>query len=171
MRRRMSKHRPETGAASTLSTSARSPAVDAVDALRVALAERMVAAVLFGSQARGEAHKGSDWDILLIATDLPSKMFDRHLYLKRLLPPNCRAVVSMIARTPAEFEASLPSLLLDVALDGQILYDPHEYAASRLAIIRRIIARKGLYRERTANGDIWRWRTKPTQPWRLDWGD
>lgn len=146
------------------------PARDAVDALRAALGERLVAVVLFGSRARGDAHDGSDWDMLVIAEGLPESHFQRHVYLKRLLPPGARGEVSLISRTAAEFEANLPSLYLDIALDGRVLYDPDLYVTQRLATLKRIIRRKGLYREHTPDGDVWRWKKAPVQPWRLEWG-
>lgn len=148
---------------------AETPARDAVNALRAALGERLVAVVLFGSRARGDAHDDSDWDMLVIAEGLPERIFERHLYLKRLLPPACRGEVSLISRSAAEFETSLPSLYLDIALDGRILYDPDLYVTQRLALLKRIIRRKGLYRERTPDGDVWRWKKAPAQPWRLEW--
>lgn len=42
-----------------------------VSALREGLGDELVAVVLFGSRARGEAHQGSDWDVLVIANGLP----------------------------------------------------------------------------------------------------
>ncbi|MGH2352682.1 MAG: nucleotidyltransferase domain-containing protein [Chloroflexota bacterium] len=141
----------------------------AVDALRNALGERLIAVVLFGSRARGDAHEGSDWDLLVIAEGLPQAPFQRYLYLKQLLPPGTRGEVSIIARTRQEFEARLPSLYLDIATDGRILYDPWAYASQRLMMLRQLIQKAGLYRERTEAGDIWQWQTPPTRPWTLKW--
>ena len=140
-----------------------------VMALQTALADRLVAVVLFGSQARGDASQDSDWDVLVIAEALPEKSFERHMFLKRLLPPAWRGAISVLAKTPSEFEAHLPSLYLDIALDGQILYDPRRYAAGRLADLRRLIERAGLHRERGLDGDIWRWREEPAAAWALEW--
>jgi len=56
-----------------------------VTALQAALADRLVAVVLFGSQARGDASQDSDWDVLVIAEALPEKSFERHMFVKRLL--------------------------------------------------------------------------------------
>lgn len=141
----------------------------AVTALQTALTDRLVAVVLFGSRARGGAHEASDWDLLIIAEGLPERPFDRRFFLKRLLPPGCGEAVSLLARTPKEFESHLPSLYLDIALDGQILYDPHGYAAERLSALRRLIERLGLYRERTEAGDLWRWQKEPAGLWTLEW--
>lgn len=142
----------------------------AVTALQTALQERLVAAVLFGSQARKESSDKSDWDLLVIAKELPKKLFERHLFLKRLLPPSYRGAISILAKTPEEFESHLPSLYLDIALDGQVLYDPYGYAAERLAILQRLIKEAGLYRESTAAGDVWRWHKDPAGAWELKWG-
>lgn len=140
-----------------------------VEALRIALGKSLIAVVLFGSQARGEAAEGSDWDVLVIAEGFPERLFARHLWLKRLLPSHCRGTVSLLARTPAEFEAHLPSLYLDIGLDGYILYDPQGYAAARLAALRRLIEQAGLYRERTEVGDMWHWRKEASTPLVLEW--
>ena len=96
----------------------KSPAQCAVRALRRALGRRLRAVVLYGSRARGDAKGESDWDLLVLAEDLPEETLRRHMELKRALPPSCRAIVSILAKTPAEFEAGLPSLILDIALDG-----------------------------------------------------
>lgn len=76
-----------------------------VSALRQGLGDNLVAVVLFGSRARGEATEASDWDVLVIARQLPSSFFQRHVQLKSLLPVEWRAPVSLLARTPEEFEA------------------------------------------------------------------
>ena len=147
----------------------RTVAVAASSALRQALGDRLLAVVLFGSQARGEATESSDWDLLVIAEELPDKPLDRHLLLRRCLSATSGAGVSLQAKTPTEFESCVPSLYLDIALDGQVLYDPQGYATTRLAQLRRLMQRHGLYRERRPAGDLWRWRRPPPQPWRLTW--
>jgi predicted nucleotidyltransferase len=140
-----------------------------VEALQMGLGERLRAVVLFGSRARGDARPESDWDFLVIAEGLPERAFDRHLLIKQRLPSMCRGAVSILARTPEEFERRLPSLYLDIALDGQIAYDPHGYARERLAAIRQIIEEAGLYRVRSPAGDLWRWKEEPARPWVLEW--
>jgi len=51
------------------------------------LTERLVAMVLFGSRARGDASEASDWGLLVIAEGLPARTFDRNPQLKQLLSP------------------------------------------------------------------------------------
>ncbi len=140
-----------------------------MEALQAALGDRLLAVVLFGSRARGESSAGSDWDLLVIASALPDKPFPRHLFLKSLLPPGCRGAVSLLARTPEEFEAHLASIHLEIALDGQVLYDPMGYAADRLGHLLELINDAGLYRERVEAGTVWRWSNGPGH-WPLAWG-
>lgn len=140
-----------------------------VESLHQGLGDDLIAVILFGSRARGDAHEGSDWDLFVHAEGLPSCRFDRHLFLVPLLPLSYGGAISVVARTPAEFEKDVCSLYLDIALDGRILYDPYQYAARRMKMLRRIIDRLGLYRERMPAGDIWRWKVEPKWPWVIEW--
>lgn len=141
-----------------------------VAALKSGLGEHLVAVVLFGSRARGDASPESDWDVLVIAEGLPERRLDRQILLHGLLPLELPGSVSVVGRTPDEFESHLPSFYLDVALDGRVLYDPRRYASRHLARLRRVIASAGLYRERTEAGDVWRWRNAPEGSWSVEWG-
>jgi hypothetical protein len=138
-------------------------------ALREGLGQRLVAVVLLGSHARAEATPESDWDLLILAKDLPESPFERSLFVKCLLPADCRGAISAFAKTPKEFEAYLSPLYLDIALDGKVLYDPHGYAAERLAALHHLINEAGLYREHTEAGDFWRWKKPPGGSWSLEW--
>jgi hypothetical protein len=124
---------------------------------------------LYGSRARGQAREASDWDLFIIATDLPMQLWERHILLKRFLPAAYRGAVSLLAKTPQEFEEKISSLYLDIAQDGQILFDPQGYAHRRLALLQRLMAETGLYRKKSSGGEVWRWRQKPGQPWALEW--
>ena len=141
----------------------------AVEALRKALGDRLVAVVLFGSRARGDARPDSDWDLLVIAEGLPENRFDRQLAINGLLFGNCDGAISVTARTSDEFASHVPSLYLDIALDGRVLHDPTGYAAERLSTLRRLIKEAGLYRERTQAGDVWRWEEPPRGDWVMSW--
>jgi len=140
-----------------------------VDSLRNGLKDKLVAAVLFGSRARGDARPDSDWDILVIAYELPGKAFERHLFLKRALPNEWRGKVTLLAKTPAEFGARLPPLYLDIALDGMILYDRAGYIKERLASLQHLIQEKGLRREQRGHELIWHFETSPATDWQSSW--
>ncbi|RJR44701.1 MAG: nucleotidyltransferase domain-containing protein [Deltaproteobacteria bacterium] len=140
-----------------------------VTSLKEGLGERLVAIVLYGSRARGQARQASDWDLFIIASDLPAQLWERHILLKRFLPAAYRGAVSLLAKTPLEFEEKISSLYLDIAQDGQILFDPHGYARQRLAELQRLITETGLYRKQSPGGEVWRWRQKPPQPWAIEW--
>lgn len=140
-----------------------------IQALKTGLGDDLVALVLFGSQARGEATAMSDWDVLLLARSLPEQTFPRHLYLKQMLPPPWAGKMTFVAKTVTEFESGLTELFLDIAIDGVILYDPAGYVADCLYRLRRLIQKKGLYRERMEKDLIWRWRKFPGPNWSLDW--
>jgi predicted nucleotidyltransferase len=141
----------------------------AVEALQRGLGDRLISVVLFGSRARGEGRDESDWDLLLLARDLPSRLFQRHRVLKQMLPVAERGRISLLAKTPQEFEGSLPALYLDIALDGIVLYDPDQYIADRLLRLRRLIGEKGLRREREGRDLVWRWLEFPGFGWAVEW--
>ncbi len=141
----------------------------AVEALRKALGDRLVAVVLFGSRARGDARPDSDWDLLVIGEELPEGYWDRHRLIREALLGQHSAGVSVVAKTPKEFESNLAPLYLDIALDGQVLFDRDGYARRKLEELRRIIQRAGLFRQQTESGDIWCWKQEPARPWALNW--
>lgn len=142
-----------------------------VEALREGLGDDLVALALFGSRARGDAAPESDWDLLLIAHKLPEGFLSRHFYLKSLLPKEWRARVSLLAKTPGEFEARLPSLYLDIALDALVLYDPQGYLHERLPRLRAWITHLGLRREKSKGDWVWRWQGEAPLEWTLRWED
>ena len=125
------------------------------DVLRTALGDHLVGLVLFGSRARGSAREDSDWDILLVAEDLPERSFPRHRFLIETLPPQLRSRVNLLARTPEEFEGQSSPLYLDVAAEGRIIYDPSGRIARRLENLRAWAASAGLARREDASGVQW----------------
>ena len=137
--------------------------------LRIVWVFPIIAIILFGSQARGEADETSDWDLLLIASDLPVGTLERHFALKRALPPDWRGRIALLAKTAEEFEARLPALFLDIAEDGVILHDPTGYAARKLARIRQLRQQAGLERRERGGELIWDWTRPPTGPWKIEW--
>lgn len=140
-----------------------------VQALQQGLGKKLVAVVLFGSRARGDAKEERDWDLLVIAENLPERQMERYRKVKEILPQKWRGRISILAKTPDEFEAALPSLYLEIALDGLILYDPQEYAAVKLQKLRGLIQAKDLRREKRGLDFIWQWGTFPGFGWSLAW--
>jgi hypothetical protein len=141
----------------------------AITALQDALGDDLVALFLFGSRARGDARPDSDWDLLLIARTLPAQTFARHIFVKGLLPVEWRSQLAILAKTPAEFESSLPALVLDIAVDRLILHDPDGYMADHLAYVRQLLVTRGLYREQHGSDLIWQWQQFPGYDWQLTW--
>lgn len=129
-----------------------------VDSLSGGLGDSLVAIVLYGSRSRGRAEPDSDWDVLVIARDLAPRVLPRHVALKRLLPPSIRGAVSLYAQTPDEIRAAmpLPSLYHDIAVDGKVLHDPTGFATRWLSSARLDIEARGLHREETPHGSMWR---------------
>lgn len=126
-----------------------------VESLRDKLGEGLAALVLFGSRARGDAKEESDWDLLLIARELPSRLLERRSMLFSLMPEQWRFRTSFLAKTPEEFEQAVPPLYLDIALDGIVLRDTGGYITGKLSGIQNMIREKGLFRERSGRGWVW----------------
>ena len=142
---------------------------EVVEELKEKLTDSLVAVVLFGSRARGDADEESDWDVLVIAHDLPDRPFRRHTFLKAQLPLRWRTAISLIAKTPEEFEASLPAFYLDIALDGIVLYDPHNYMQEKLTRLQKLIRKKGLRRKKIERSFAWQWDKFPGFGWSIEW--
>ncbi|MBI2934137.1 MAG: hypothetical protein HYY29_01065 [Chloroflexi bacterium] len=75
------------------------------------------------------------------------------------------------AATLFEFESSLRPLYLDIAIDGQILFDTAGYMQEKLNRISEIIREAGLHRVRVDGELMWEW-LRPVKPgaWELEWG-
>ncbi len=77
------------------------------------------AVVLFGSRARGDAVRWSDYDLFVIADDLPPNFRQRLAFLWDGKPDG----VDVLGFTPTEARQSIHrGLVLDVALEGRPLY-------------------------------------------------
>jgi hypothetical protein len=118
-------------------------------------------------EPEGQAQEVSDWDLFIIARDLPVQLWEQHVLC--FLQAPFRGAISLLAKTPEEFEERISSVYLDIAQDGQILFDPKGYAHRRLADLQCLMADTGLYQKKSAGGEVWRWRQKPRQPWALEW--
>ena len=79
------------------------------------------AVILFGSQARGEAHQFSDYDLVIIA-DFQESYLDRGMWVVHLAPD---VSVDVFCYTPAEFDLLFNSYNLtaiDAISEGIVLH-------------------------------------------------
>jgi hypothetical protein len=142
---------------------------EATKALMELLDDDLIAVVLYGSWARGEARPGSDVDLLVIAQNLPEHRFDRSRFLHQVVVGRCPLPVSILAKEPAQLESHFASLYLDIALDGIVLYDTEDYIAPKLDRIRQIIEEAGLYRTRREGELMWWFKRQPARHWAIEW--
>lgn len=140
-----------------------------VRVLRAYFGEKLVAIVLFGSYARGEARGTSDVDLYVIAENLPHRRLKRIAYVHRPVAARFEYRVSIIAESKREFVSGFPPLYLDLALDGVILFDRDNFMTDKLKQIREITRRAGLKRVRLNGQFAWHWRRQPAPGWSLDW--
>ncbi len=133
------------------------------------LGDKLKAIVLFGSRARGDYIEKSDFDILIIASVLPERYLARMVYIREPLI-NFDENISIIAKTPEEFDSFFPSLYLDIALDGKLLLDKDGFMKGRLEKIKEIIKESALIRIEKEGEFIWKWNSPKKPGWELDWG-
>lgn len=144
----------------------------AVERLLAALGDSLIGVVLYGSHARGEAREGSDVDLFVIARGLPERRYERAIGLQRIVRGIEGAPdLSLLGKTPEEFEGYFPSLYLDIGLDGIVLFDREGYTARRLARVREIIRESRLVRERDNEEMFWRFNREqsPGPGWSVEW--
>ncbi len=113
----------------------------------------LISVVLFGSAARGEAGEGSDIDILIVAekfekegrfevfnvieNDLKASDEYRELKEKKL-----GTLISPVPLTPSEVEKN-PSILLDIVMDGIMLYDVDDFIVNKMKSMKRKLKKMG----------------------------
>jgi predicted nucleotidyltransferase len=139
------------------------------EVLKEQLGESLVAVVLFGSVARGEATSHSDIDLLVVASGLPESWLARQLCLERaddLLEPRLQALrrqgiltgFSPLLKTPQE-AARVTPLYFDLLQDALILYDREGFFSAVLERLRASFQRLGA--RRVKRGKIRYWELKP----------
>lgn len=79
--------------------------------------------ILFGSLARGEVHKGSDLDLIIIAREIPLRFLDRLDLAYKTLDPDFP--VDILVYTPEEIEKmKISNPFIRKALqEGKVLYE------------------------------------------------
>ncbi len=131
--------------------------------------DNLVSIVFFGSRARGEAQPTSDYDIFLIAKELPESPLERQSYVRKAISLKFDQRISIHAKTVKEFESGFPPLYLDLGVDGQILYDVDNYMKQKLNRIQEIIKEAGLYRVKRNGYHAWEWKKQPGPHWSITW--
>ena len=75
-----------------------------VESIREGMGQNLIAMVLFGSRARGEQRRSSDWDIFVLARSLPVSPMKRHAQLQSFHRDEADGGVSFLAKTQIEFK-------------------------------------------------------------------
>jgi hypothetical protein len=86
-----------------------------------------------------------------------------------MLPLRWATKVSLLAKTPTEFEAELLAVYLDLAADAVILFDPRDYLKTKLQDVREIAHEVGLRRRRWKGQWTWDWEKPPHGAWEVNW--
>jgi len=132
----------------------------AVKKLRDRFNDKLVAVALFGSAARGEAGGRSDLDFLVVLRGLPWSLSRRYLAYRPIYEAvNLQAektadvtVIDVDEEFITDEKAEITSLMLNIAWDAIILYDPENKLSSFLNRVRRLVEAAGLERYRTPEG-------------------
>ena len=133
------------------------------------MGDRLISMVLFGSRARGDAKETSDYDLFIVAEELPPKPFKRVLFIRTPLRGQFEEKFCIIAKTPEEVLSDFPPLFLDLGLDGIILFDTNDFFKNLKEKIRNIIHEAGLQRKRDDGEFHWEWRNPPGKGWEITW--
>jgi hypothetical protein len=132
---------------------------------------RLKCALLFGSRARGDYGSHSDHDIFLVIESLPGEPLDRRRVLASATLPVLTRIpegIRIIAKTPAEVDANLTPMLLDICIDGKCLWGEsfwNPYRERALAALHS----SGMQRHKIDGGFFWAFPTAITANWELDW--
>ncbi len=143
-----------------------------VDKLRERFSEHLAAVALFGSAARGEATERSDLDFLVILRAIPKTLERRREVYKPIRDAVAGhhhqvkdiTVIDVDEEFIKDEDVEITSLMLNIAADAVILYDPKGELATFLGRVHRLIEVAGLERYRTRDGSYgWKPRQGPLQ--------
>lgn len=142
-----------------------------IQALKQRFADQLKTVVLFGSQARGDAQSGSDYDLLVVIEALPTEPLARQRAVRNILLPildDLPGAVNFVAKTPEEVAANLTPLMLDICVDGVCLYGENYfqyYQKKALAALQQA----NLHRYKLGHTQMWLLPQLPKGDWELTW--
>lgn len=127
----------------------------AVKSLLSRFGEDLLAVVLFGSYARGEAAGTSDLDFFVVARNLPRDLIRRRYLVYDALFPllteaNCD--IKVIEADEEDIGGVITPLTINIAHDGVILYDKTGQIARFFERVNEAVHKAGLTRYRTPDG-------------------
>lgn len=143
-----------------------------VDELKKHYGNELAAVCLYGSVARGTFQPHSDIDFLVVLNSLgrlsASPSIDA-MAVHRAVSDSPEYAAARDARTPTTGNLAIctveelrrhPPLLLDIMVEGKILYDPHSILKEELDSLRQRTAQLGSKRVVLPDGK-WYWILKP----------
>ena len=133
------------------------------------LGDHLISMVLFGSHARGDYKATSDYDLFIIAEELPSSPFQRVLFIRKPLMGQFEQKFCIRAKTPEEVLKDFPPLFLDIGLDGIVLFDRNDFFKKLQERIKNIIDQAGLQRKQAHKEFYWEWQNPPKKGWEITW--
>ena len=136
---------------------------------RAALGDRLTAVALYGSVARGEAHRWSDIDLFVVHRGdretvseafLRAELRLRDQPLARELSARGVPTAPVAIYRSEEELADTPWLMLDMTDHGIVLFDPRSVLGRKLERLRARLQELGSRRIELADGS-WYWDLKP----------
>ena len=137
--------------------------------VRAALGDRLTAVALYGSVARGEAHRWSDIDLFVVHRGdretvseafLRAELRLRDQPLARELSARGVPTAPVAIYRSEEELADTPWLMLDMTDHGIVLFDPRGVLRRKLERLRARLQELGSRRIELADGS-WYWDLKP----------
>jgi len=121
---------------------------------------KIVGVALFGSAARGEGNERSDLDFLVVVREWPWSLERRRLLYKPIYDAvnggaetiRDATVIDVDEKDVMNDELEVTPLLLNIAWDAKVLYDPEGKLARFVGKVKKLIDAAGLERYRTGEG-------------------
>ena len=141
--------------------------IPAVKALASILGSDLKTVVLFGSRSRGQESRQSDYDLLIVAENLPLEPIARLGRIRTALA-EMTLPINTVAKTPDELDHQLTPLLLDICVDGRCLFG-EEFFEPRRAQALSALKASGLKRKWRGRTSSWSFDRPMNREWELDW--